>query len=125
MPKHNPTLGDVIAQRVARRELLKGMLATTAIAALAPPAFGGSEEIPPFNFPEIAHGVDETHHVAGGHRADILLRWGDPIVGGAPDFDPREQTAAAQSKQFGYNNDYVGFVPLGGDRGLLCVNHEY
>ena len=36
-------------------------------------------------------------------------------------------TAAAQLKQFGYNNDYVGFVPLNedGSRGLLCVNHEY
>jgi secreted PhoX family phosphatase len=125
MRRNNPTLGDVIAQRVARRDLLKGLLATTAVAALAPPAFGESEEVPAFNFDEIAHGVDETHHVAPGHRADILLRWGDPIAAGAPDFDPRKQTAAAQSKQFGYNNDYIGFVPLGEKRGLLCVNHEY
>ncbi len=126
MPQRNPTLGDVIAQRLARRDLLKGLLATAAIAAVAPPALGGAEEAPAFNFEEIAHGVDETHHVAPGHRADILLRWGDPIVAGAPDFDPQEQTAAAQSKQFGYNNDYVGFVAARrNDRGLLCVNHEY
>ncbi len=125
MRLNNPTLGDVIAQRLARRNLLKGLLATAAIAAVAPPAFGGSEEEPAFGFAEIAHGVDETHHVAGGHRADILLRWGDPIVAGAPDFDPKKQSAAAQSKQFGYNNDYVGFVPIDANRGLLCVNHEY
>ncbi len=50
MPRHNPTLGDVIAQRLARRDLLKGLLATAAIAAVAPPAFGGSEEAPAFNF---------------------------------------------------------------------------
>jgi secreted PhoX family phosphatase len=121
----NPTLGDVIAQRIARRDLLKGLLATTAVAVLAPPAFAGSEELPAFDFAEITHGVDETHHIAAGHRADVLLRWGDPIVAGAPNFDPRQQSAAAQSKQFGYNNDYVGFVALGADRGLLCVNHEY
>ena len=30
-------------------------------------------------------------------------------------------------KQFGYNNDYVAFIPIGddGNGGLLCVNHEY
>ena len=125
MPQRNPTLGDIIAQRVARRDLLKGLLATTAVAAIAPQAFGASAEVPGFTFDEIAHGVDDTHHVAKGHRADILLRWGDPIVAGAPDFDPAKQSAAAQSKQFGYNNDYVGFVPIDANRGLLCVNHEY
>ncbi|MGD9614884.1 MAG: PhoX family phosphatase [Alphaproteobacteria bacterium] len=125
MRQDNPTLGDIIARRVARRDLLKGLLATAATAAIAPPVFAGSEEIPVFNFDEIAHGIDETHHVAAGHRVDILLRWGDPIVAGAPEFDPLRQTAAAQSKQFGYNNDYVGFAPIDDNRGLLCVNHEY
>ena len=45
----------------------------------------------------------------------------------SPDFDPMNQTAESQLKQFGYNNDYVGFVPLDetGDHGLLVVNHEY
>ncbi len=28
-------------------------------------------------------------------------------------------------KQFGYNNDYVGYTELEPGRGLLCVNHEY
>src|SRR5262249_3508298 len=40
---------------------------------------------------------------------------------------PYKQSAAAQLKQFGYNNDYIAFFPLdaSGDRGLLCINHEY
>ena len=80
-----------------------------------------------FSFNEVEAGVDQTHHVAEGYDADVLLRWGDPLFSDAADFDPKNQTAAAQAKQFGYNNDYVGFIPLDGsaEHGLLVVNHEY
>jgi uncharacterized protein len=65
--------------------------------------------------------------VAAGYRAQILLRWGDPLFRDAPPFDPHQQSATAQLKQLGYNNDYVAFIPLdvSGARALLCVNHEY
>jgi secreted PhoX family phosphatase len=80
-----------------------------------------------FCFAEVAAGVDETHHVAEGYSADILLRWGDPLFPDSPAFDPLQQSAAAQLRQFGYNNDYIAFFPLddSGNRALLCVNHEY
>ena len=81
-----------------------------------------------FSFDEVEPGVDETHHVAEGYDADILIRWGDPVLPAAPAFDPMKQTAAAQEKQFGYNNDFVGYIParwLDSDHGLLVVNHEY
>lgn len=65
--------------------------------------------------------------VAAGHRPQVLLRWGDRLSDAAPPFDPLRQTAAAQSQQFGYNCDFVGFFPIPNqpDRGLLVVNHEY
>ena len=80
-----------------------------------------------FSFTEVEAGIDENHHVAEGYDADILLRWGDGLFPDAPEFDPTAQTAAAQERQFGYNNDYVGYIPLDGssERGLLVVNHEY
>lgn len=81
--------------------------------------------MPRFAFDEVPHGIDETHHLAPGYRADILIRWGDPVTVDAPVFDPAHQSAAAQQRQFGYNNDFIGLVPLGDDRLLLCVNHEY
>ena len=71
--------------------------------------------------------MDETHHVAEGYDADILIRWGDPLFEGIAAFDPPHLTAEEQAQRFGYNNDYIAFFPLdqGGTRGLLCVNHEY
>ncbi|CAD7852981.1 MAG: Putative phosphatase, partial [Olavius algarvensis Gamma 1 endosymbiont] len=81
-------------------------------------------------FAEIEHGVDETHHVAPGYSADLLMRWGDPVVPDAPAFDPNRQSADAQRGQFGYNNDFIGYIPLplgadNSEHGLLCINHEY
>ena len=57
----------------------------------------------------------------------VLLRWGDPLHADAPEFAPLAQTAEKQRKQFGYNTDYVGYIPLDGssDHGLLVANHEY
>jgi secreted PhoX family phosphatase len=129
----NPTIGDVISERLSRRDLMHGLLAVTVLgAAVSPRALAAAEaasERPAagFNFAELAVTSDETHHVADGYRADVLVRWGEPVLDGAPVFDPANVTAAAQAKQFGYNNDFLGFIPLEGraDHGLFVVNHEY
>ncbi len=132
------TLGDIINARYSRRSILKGALGVTALGALAASPLtllaaagkqGGSSGSR-FGFTEIAHGVDETHHVAPGYSADVLIRWGDPVVPGGTELDPFAQSAAAQGKQFGYNNDFIGYIPLplgsnNPEHGLLCVNHEY
>ena len=73
--------------------------------------------------------MDETDHVPEGYDRQVLIRWGDPVVAGAPPFDPDAQTADKQKLQFGHYCDYTCFVPLpAGSRssthGLLCVNHE-
>ena len=131
---HVPTIGDVIAARFDRRDVLKGALGVTAIAAtMGSVALGGAktaEAATVRGFKEIEHGVDTTHHVAEGYDAEILIRWGDAVLPNAPAFDPMNQSAAAQEMQFGYNNDYVGYIPLpvgskNPDHALLCVNHEY
>ena len=134
-PTGNPTMGEVIAERFSRRGVLKGALASTAIAATVGPialvtaerAAAQAAGASVFDFPEVTAGVDAAHHVAEGYDADVLLRWGDPLFPDSPAFDVRAQTAAAQERQFGYNNDFVGFIPLEGDpdHGLLVVNHEY
>ncbi|WP_332718394.1 PhoX family protein [Pelagibacterium mangrovi] len=132
-PTSTPTMGELISRRFSRRGFLKGSLATTAIAATVSPLAlltaekARAQEGSAFSFTEVTAGVDADHHVAEGYNADVLLRWGDAVTNGAPEFDPTAQTAEAQAQQFGYNNDYVGYVPLEGssEHGLLLVNHEY
>ena len=140
-PSANPTMGDVIAERLSRRDLIGGTLATTAltmtIAQLADEAAAQSAKAAPaslaqpqsqsFPFTELAAGADDRLHVAEGHDAQVLIRWGDPVLPAAPAFAPTDPSPAAQALQFGFNNDFIGYLPL--DRssrhGLLVVNHEY
>ena len=66
--------------------------------------------------------------VPPGYTTDLVIRWGDPVLAGAPPFDVSAQTGESAAAQFGYNCDYVGVVPLpgfGGRRALLVVNHEF
>jgi secreted PhoX family phosphatase len=63
--------------------------------------------------------------VPGGYAWEVLVRWGEPILEGAPGFDFNAQTPAAQAGQFGYNCDYVAFIPTTGTEGVLWVNHEF
>lgn len=98
----------------------RDMIAASSIASI-PSAQAGSGEV--------GHGQDEHHHVAADHTSQVVLRWGDPLFADAPDWDPNNQSAAAQSRQFGSDCDFTAFMPLprgsnSSDRGLLCVNHE-
>lgn len=132
-----PSLDQVIEARLSRRDLLKGAAAGAALGVFGN-VLGGEillAQQPASNpssltFWEIPHGIEASHSLAPGYSARVLIRWGDKVLPGAPDFDVTKQTADAQAKQFGYNCDFVGFLPLpagspGTDRGLLCVNHEY
>ena len=132
----NPTIGDIIAERLSRRDLMKGLLGVAAISATVSPLAiaaaeraraQGANTTPSFNFKEVAAGSDEKHYVAEGYDADVLIRWGDKVLADAPAFDPAKLTAEGQARQFGYNNDFLGYIPLDGksDHGLLVVNHEY
>jgi len=143
------TIGDIIASRLTRRGFVSGMAAASGLALAACGRDGAADglggnaagnaagdnggaamDAPAFDFKEIARGLDETHHLPADYDADILLRWGDALFPDSPAFDPQAQSADAQRRQFGYNNDFIGFWPLAprdGEeaRGILCVNHEY
>jgi secreted PhoX family phosphatase len=126
-----PTFQDIVAARLSRRGFLKGASALALGAGVV--GLGRSSALAnssSLSFKELAHGNDERFHVAEGYDHTILIRWGDPVEGGAAPFDPMRQTVGAQLRQFGYNNDFIGYLPLpagsnNSEHGLLVVNHEY
>ncbi|HRN87052.1 PhoX family phosphatase [Hyphomicrobium sp.] len=135
-PTTAPTMGDLIAERLSRRDLIQGLAAVSVAAELAwpralaaaPAESKARDAASSFGFAELTVSPGSpTHHVAEGYEAHVLIRWGDPVLPDAPPFVPNRADAAAQARQFGYNNDFVGFLPLDGrdDHGLLVVNHEY
>ena len=127
------SMNDIIETRLSRRGLLGGLAGVSALAmtgcATRPTSTTAKEAKAGFDFAEITRGMDGTHHVPDGYMADVLIRWGDPLFADSAPFDPTHPNEADQLTQFGYNNDYIGFIPLedkgGRARALLCVHHEY
>lgn len=134
-PSTEPSIGAIIERRLSRRDALRGLGAGTAVVALAHAGLLGEAQaqsggLSSFTFKEIAHSLDETDHVPEGYEIQTLIRWGDKVVADAPAFDVNKLTKAAQEMQFGYNCDFLAFLPLpigstNSDNGLLWVNHEY
>ncbi len=134
-PAPHAPIGEIIAARYGRRALLGTGAAAVALAAL--PAGVDAQPVVPrtggpstLTFPELRHQLAQDHSVAEGYEAQIVIRWGDPVLPGAAPFDPANVTEAAQARQFGYNCDYLDFHPLprgsrSADHGLLVVNQEY
>jgi secreted PhoX family phosphatase len=128
---------DVLARRLSRRDLFKGASASTALVLVPVSTTASAQGTPEsasaastLTFEPIEGNDLDQPVVASGYMAVPFLKWGDPLTADAPDFDPNNQTADAQAKQFGYNCDWMGFLPLpegsdSSDHGLLVVNHEY
>ncbi|MFI6261652.1 PhoX family protein [Micromonospora sp. NPDC051006] len=151
----NAYFGDVVSTEVTRRGVVRagavgalvlgfGGAAAGALAGAAPAsAAPGETAVVPeaFGFGRPPQGIGngaltfnpippnklDTLVVPNGYDHAVVIKWGDEVVPGAPEFNVHRQTAAAQAKQFGYNNDFVGVLPLDkqGKRALLVVNHEY
>jgi secreted PhoX family phosphatase len=137
----NAYFGDVVKEAVSRRGMLRAgalgaLVAGVGVAGAAPALAdepeaaasadarhgGGSGDI---RFTAVPPNKDDALRIPDGYSSSVVVRWGDPVLPDAPAFDFDNQSADAQNKQFGYNCDYVTVFPMGRDRGLLWVNHEY
>lgn len=132
----NPYFGDVVSGIVSRRGMLKagavlavgaGAVALGGVPAAADPVESQGNRHRPrgVNFDPVAPNLEDRVVTPDGYQQNIVIRWGDAVLPGAPAFDFANQTAAAQAKQFGFNNDYCGLIPLSHNRWLMVSNHEY
>jgi uncharacterized protein len=113
-----------------RRAALGGALGLAALAAVPFGRRALAQSGSTLGFKSCSQALSDRHAVAEGYRVEVLMRWGDPVTADAPAFAPAAQRAADQARQFGYNCDYLAFMPLpagstGSEHGLLWVNHEY
>ncbi len=107
----------------ARGQAVSGRMAAVsegaAIAATPPAPFSPLKGPMPYGAVKISaqqqpaayaeYAIQDELVLPEGFTYDVIAAWGDP-VGDA---------------RFGYNNDYLSFVPTGPDQGYLTVNFEY
>jgi secreted PhoX family phosphatase len=109
--------------------MLKGALASLVLAYPGPfTRFSTAEGAA--GFVPLTHSTEDKLLIPDHYQYDVIVRWGDPVLPDTPGFDPGAQQPAIQARQFGYNADFIGFLPLpagstNSERGLLVVNHEY
>lgn len=128
------TFGSILENRMSRRQALQAGAFAIGAAALAGKVVAASSETTAsptgLDFTPIKGDAGANLRVAPGYSVEPVIRWGDAFRSKWPDFDAAKQTVARQKESFGYNADFVGFLPLPygsskSDHGLLAVNHEY
>ncbi len=152
-PSNNPSMADVIAERVAlsRRGLLMGTAATAALTfvgapllardaaaqAAAPAAAAAASSLKrpvQLGFRPVAKSLADTLSVAEGYSASPLFRLGDPMAANIPAYkNDGTDAAATYAMRAGDHHDaiqYYGidangrYAAAGSTRGLLVQNHE-
>jgi uncharacterized protein len=141
------TFGTVLNRRLSRRDVLKVGLVAGAAAALgstlrlgegrtaeaspvAAPTGSPAAQGSALAFTAIQPDTSDQIRVAEGYQSQVLLSWGDPLFKDVGGFDVNSQSAADQERRFGFNSDFVAYLPLplgsrNGFEGLIWNNHEY
>lgn len=122
--------GAIVEQRLHRRGLLKGGIVAAIVASPLGRLLAESEaKAEGLDFKPISPSTGNSIALPSGYKYDLLLQWGDRLDTGERG-DLTKITPLEQRRAFGYNNDFVGYLPLpfgsaNSDHGLLGVNHEY
>jgi len=130
----NEHVRSVVETAIQRRLLLQGAAvgagalviggaATQAAAAVTGASLAATAATE--GWTPVEPNVRDLVSVPGGYTSRTVIAWGDAVEYGAPAFDAFHQTEESASKQFGYNNDFVGVLPINDRQALLVTNHEY
>ncbi|MBO9435954.1 PhoX family phosphatase [Ruegeria sp. R13_0] len=117
----------VVERALSRRGFLGGVLAMgsfTAVGGSLLPT-GARASADRFSFEAIPVSTADEVVVPAGYKAEVMVRWGDPLWSDAPEFDHATRgTAASQERAFGDNTDGQDVFFHDGHV-LLVVNNEY
>ncbi|MBC7164439.1 MAG: PhoX family phosphatase [Roseovarius sp.] len=120
----------VVERAISRRGFLGGAIAFGSGAAVMGTSFlKGSTALAQgavsFPFEAIPAYTDSTVHVPEGYSWNVLVRWGDPLFAGVPEFDHATGISLETSDRvFGENTDGMEIFSIDG-REILVVNSEY
>src|SRR5215213_8279297 len=132
-PTDHPRFRDVVEASLARRSVLRNGAVAAGLAVVGrgvPPAAAERApeqmaDISGLRFNPVEPNVRDDVTVPLGFGHHVVIAWGGRVLPDAPRFDVRNQTPEGAAQQFGYNNDYVGVLPLRRNHALLVVNHEF
>ena len=118
----------IVEQAISRRGFLGGVMVMGSAAAL-----GATTALTPgdvsaadrFGFEAVAANTNDTVTVPTGFKSQVVVKWGDPIFPGAPEFDEATRgTGETQETAYGDNTDGMAIFS-DGDRQILVCNNEY
>jgi uncharacterized protein len=122
---------DGIAERfISRRSFLHGTAAAGASAfVLGSASLAGRKAQAAagwLDFQAIPANSLDAVTVPKGFKAEVLIRWGDPLLSGRPGFDQASRgTGDSQETAFGDNNDGMARFTTADGKTVLAVNNEY
>ncbi|WP_269928123.1 PhoX family protein [Kocuria massiliensis] len=141
----NEYFRDVVRREFDRRSVLKGIGAAALTVAgsgvlsaqaqdaahagvpAGPPPAPGANTPEGLRFEAVAPNTKDAVVVPSGYTSQVVVRWGDPVVPGAPEWKLDRQTPETAAVQFGFNPDFAALLPLdeSENRYLFVCNHEY
>ena len=125
---------ELMLRRWSRRDVLAGggALAAAGLVGCDPGATAPAPSSPTV-FASIVGSAEDRVIVPDGFVADVLIRWGDPVVPGSTGLAMdgiangsllQAGAAVAQAQTFGTNCDGMGVFGIDDDHILICINHE-
>jgi hypothetical protein len=100
MPEYNDELirssdglgepfSDVLERALSRRQFLKGTVIGAAMVTIG----GRAQSLPnssQLTFQQIAPSKEDRLILPDGYKAQVILKWGDPLTSNGPKFDPKQ-----------------------------------
>ncbi len=126
----NAYLRDVVEEALSRRSFLAASLGGLFVFS-GFPNLVKAQGTRTLGFKPIDLSTEDRVLLPEGYTHNVVIRWGDPLLRGARRFDIHNWDARSQEAAFGYNCDYITWLPLPGyasgnsDWALIWVNHEY